>query len=87
MVDLVCPVCEQDYVKKVKITPVQRIVILCEECRSLWETNKPVGVETRVFYADYMKQFGLQASWNYVEVISDRLSVDDEEASNDSGST
>ena len=77
--DLICPVCGQDYIKRVKITPLQQVVLVCEECRSLWELAIPIRTDTRIFYADYMRLYNLAASWRYVEVISSRLSAADNE--------
>jgi hypothetical protein len=66
---LVCPVCEQDYVRAARIIPLAHLVMLCLECDSLWEMDVPIQFETRLDFADYMKARGLQSHWELIEVL------------------
>lgn len=67
MIKQVCPRCEQDYIYKVKIIPLNRIVYLCKECDALWELETPISQKNYIDFGNYMEKYGYKGDWSLIE--------------------
>ena len=70
MAMIICPRCEQSYISKVRIVPLNKIVYLCEECDALWESTTPISKTSYIDFSVYMKEYGFKGDWSLLEEIS-----------------
>ena len=69
---MLCPRCdEQGEVQLVVITKTGERVYLCDECDALWREGTDIDKATFVDFSSYVAQFGLNGTWNEIEVIND----------------
>jgi hypothetical protein len=64
---LICPYCKQGRVFTVRIDKTGELVLLCEECDTLWTETPLVG--RGVFFADYVMPLGLKGRWSEITVL------------------
>ncbi len=69
---MLCPRCDhQGEVRLVVITKTGERVHLCDECDALWQEGMNIEKTTFVDFSTYVAQFGLNGTWNEIEVVAD----------------
>lgn len=66
---VVCPRCSQDYVRRVRIIPIHRVVFLCPECDALWELDQPIVKASYTDFSAYMDIYHLPGDWSFIEML------------------
>ncbi|QBC45218.1 hypothetical protein [Iodobacter fluviatilis] len=64
---MICPRCEQDEIKKIKIKEIDKYFFLCPECDATWFSIDEVGVTPFVDFETYMEESGFLVSWDNLE--------------------
>ena len=64
---LICPYCEQGIIIKAKIKKLNKKILVCPECDTIWE--KDCNLNEGVFFAKFMKKNGLENNWDELEII------------------
>jgi Zn-finger nucleic acid-binding protein len=66
MKDILCPVCEQDYIFKARIKPTGEVVLVCPECFSVWLPETYLRFDTHEGYKSFMRKRGLDDKWDFI---------------------
>ena len=72
-----CPRCDQGWVRRAIIRRNGHAIRICDECDTVWSYGVEVkwpftGSETEVggvFFADYVKPYGLRGTWDELELL------------------
>jgi len=72
MIEILCPICEGDYLVYGRIAPLGIRAYICPECNAFWEDGVKRTAKTHQFFGDWMSEHGLEkANWDLVEKILD----------------
>ncbi len=64
----VCPRCEQDYLVKANIRPLEETIWICPECDAIWPVDAQPRFETFADYATYMESKGRRGLWDFLDI-------------------
>ena len=64
-----CPRCEQDYIVKANIIPLQKNILICPECEAFWDINTSPNIQSFDNYVVYMEENSLSGLWEYLEIL------------------
>lgn len=53
-----CPRCGQDWVERVRLTGLQRTVVMCPECDALWTNEQNISFSSFLNYHEFMLRNG-----------------------------
>lgn len=67
---MICPICEQGEILKVKNKKSNDIFYICEECDSIW--TKEISDEYISIFENYSERNNITNSWSEIEII-DRI--------------
>ena len=62
MNEILCPVCEQDYVVRAKIKPLDIVVMICPECDALWSLDTPISRLDHTWFDEFVERYGVTAT-------------------------
>ena len=65
--NMICPICEQGGILKVKNKKNGEILYICEECDSIW--TKEISDEYISTFENYSKSNNITNSWSEIEII------------------
>jgi hypothetical protein len=67
-IKMLYPRCEQDYLYKARIVPLNMLVYLCAECDALWELEVAIVKQNYVDFGNFMKGYGYSGDWSLIDV-------------------
>jgi ribosomal protein L37AE/L43A len=53
---ILCPECEQQFVEKILVHPLGKIIFLCNECDATWSDKGKIGIPGVVNFREYYEQ-------------------------------
>lgn len=71
---MICPFCEQGRVYRVRLTALNQIGFLCEECDALWFDKSEIARDTYVVFEAYLQSHGRPGLWSEVEILEKEIS-------------
>lgn len=64
---MICPFCNQGNAVKMLVKALNKQILICEECETVWVDND--GDEYCTNFTDYMKYHSLKPIWSELEMI------------------
>lgn len=66
---MICPFCEEGRVYRVRLTALDQVAFLCEECDALWFGQAEIARDSYVVFEAYMRSRGRPGLWSEVDVL------------------
>jgi hypothetical protein len=66
-----CTECNQGFVEKVRVKETNDVVLICEECDSLWLNERDIGTDKVTNFYHFMQGKGLDSARLTVQVLDD----------------
>ena len=63
---MICPYCEQGELYIAHIKNIERKVVLCQECDSIWAIDEDVSNRTGTNLQDFMLSQGKECDWSLI---------------------
>ncbi len=64
-----CPACGSGPIVRAKIKKLDKNILICEECDSIWFDIKDVGVVEEDVFPSFAKEHGLLGLWSELEIL------------------
>ena len=71
MLKLLCPRCEQNYLSKALIIPLDQHIIICPDCEAFWPVGVDITMQNFLNYSVYMESNGYPWDWKLLQVVKD----------------
>ncbi len=68
---ILCPRCDQDYVVRAVIKPLDFKILICPECEAMWAKDTPVLKQTFFNYWAFTSAHNLPCTWDILEQVED----------------
>ncbi len=66
---MICPYCEQGSILKARVKKNNKIIYICDECDTVWESIEEISDRSGKSINMFMQEIGCEPYWDELELM------------------